>query len=101
MAAWVETVTDHLPAGPSRSLVSELAVEPLKLLRSGEVDERYAGGIIARMAERVAAADERRLRSALQRAEAAGDRGEAQELTVRLSGAALHRRALAERANEV
>jgi len=101
MAAWVETVTDHLPAGPSRSLVSELAVEPLKLLRSGEVDERYAGGIIARMAERVAAADERRLRSALQRAEAAGDRAEAQELTVRLSGAALHRRALAERANEV
>ncbi len=95
--AWVETVADGLPAGPLRSLVSELAVEPPRH-RAEAVDERYAGAILARMAERVAAADERVLRSQLQRAEAAGEADRVRELAGDLVAVATYRRALADRA---
>ena len=67
----MDTVAGQLPAGALRSLVTELAVEPPPVPPDA-VNARYAGAILARMAERVAAADERDLRSALQRAEAAG-----------------------------
>jgi DNA primase len=99
-AAWVETVSGQLPAGPLRSLVSELAVEPPRH-RFDAVDSRYAGAILARMAERVAATDERRLYSMLQRAEATGDKDKARSLSADLSAVALYRRALAERASEL
>ena len=99
-AAWVDTVTTRLPAGPLRSLVSELAVEPPRY-KGDSVDSRYAGAILARMAERVAAADQRRLYSALQRAEAAGDKDKVRSLSADLSAVALYRRALAERASEI
>ena len=100
MASWVETVTGHLPAGPLRSLVSELAVEPPRH-RGDNVDSRYAGAILARMAERVAAADQRRLYSALQRAEASGDKAKVLALSADLSAVALYRRALSDRASEL
>lgn len=96
-AVWVETVAEQLPAGPLRSLVSELAVEPPRQ-RADQVDTRYAGAILARMAERAALAEERRLRSALQRAEADGDRDLSRDLNRDLSAMALYRRALADRA---
>ena len=80
-----------------RSLVTELAVEPLRH-RSEEPEPRYAGAILARMAERVAAAQERELVSALRRAEAAGDRERAAALNADLSSVMAYRRALSDRA---
>jgi DNA primase len=95
--AWVSAVADQLPAGALRSLVTELAVEPPRH-RSEEPDSRYAGAILARMAERVAATQERDLRSALQRAEAAGDTQRSAVLQADLMSVTAYRRALGERA---
>jgi DNA primase len=94
---WVSTVAEQLPDGPLRSLVTELAVEPLRH-RSEEPEPRYAGAILARMAERVAAGQERELVSALRRAEAAGDRERAAALNADLSTVMAYRRALSDRA---
>jgi DNA primase len=96
-ATWVASVSDNLPAGPLRSLVTELAVEPLRH-RSEEPEPRYAGAILARMAERVAVAQERDLASALRRAEAAGDRERAASLNADLNRVMAYRRALSDRA---
>jgi DNA primase len=96
-AAWVDTVADFLPAGSLRSLVSELAVEPLRH-RLAAVNANYAGAILAGIALRVAITDERELRSAMQRAEAAGDSGLVLKLHADLVAVASYRRALADRA---
>ena len=96
-AGWVEAVRDRLPAGPLRSLVTELAVEPPPVPPQA-VNARYAGAILARMAERIAAIDERDLRSAMQRAEAAGDHERVLSLHAELVAVANNRRALADRA---
>jgi DNA primase len=96
-AAWVDAVAEHLPAGPFRSLVTELAVDPPPVPPDA-VNANYAGAILARMAERVAAADERNLRSALQRAEAAGESDRVLRLHSDLVAVANYRRALADRA---
>ena len=67
---WVDDVAEHLPDGPLRSLVSELAVEPPEWLTADSAE--YAGGSSpagARIAN-----GRSRLQSAMQRAEAAGDR---------------------------
>jgi DNA primase len=90
------SVSEHVPAGVLRSLVSELSVEPPR--RSGAPDAHYAGAILARMAERVAAIDETRLRSQLQRAEADGDRDRSTTLQTDLFAMTAYRRALADRA---
>ena len=90
-------VAEHLPAGPLRSLVTELSVEPPRH-RAEEPGAAYAGAILARMAERVAAVEEERLRSALQRAEADHDRGRAQQINLDLKAMSDYRRALADRA---
>jgi DNA primase len=94
-ASWVAAVAAELPAGGLRSLVTELSVEPPRH-RSEEPDARYAGAILARMAERVAAAREGELRSALQRASAAGDSARADALLSDLMSMTAYRRALAE-----
>ena len=96
-AAWVTAVADQAPPGPVRSLVTELAVEPPSH-RSDEPDGRYAGSIVARMAERAAAVEERRLQSALRRAEAEHDRDRAMSLQTDLVKMAAYRRALSDRA---
>ena len=96
-AAWVDTVAEHLPAGPWRSLVTELAVEPPRN-KLDAVNAQYAGAILAGMALRVAAADERNLKSALQRAEASGDTEARLRLQADLAAVANYRRALADRA---
>jgi DNA primase len=96
-AAWVDTVADHLPAGAWRSLVTELAVEPPRN-KLDAVNAQYAGAILAGMALRVAAADERNLKSALQRAEASGDTEARLRLQTDLAAVANYRRALADRA---
>jgi DNA primase len=96
-AAWVTAVAAQAPAGPVRSLVTELAVEPPRH-RSDEPDGRYAGAIVARMAERAAAVEERRLQSALRRAEAEHDRDRAMSLQTDLVKMAAYRRALSDRA---
>jgi DNA primase len=96
-AAWVDTVAEQLPTGAFRSLVTELAVEPPPVPPDA-VNARYAGAILARMAERVAAAEERNLRSAMQRAEASGDSGLVLRLHADLVAVANYRRALADRA---
>jgi DNA primase len=96
-SAWVAEVSEHLPSGPLHSLVTELAVEPLRH-RAEEPEPRYAGAILARMAERVAAAQERDLASALRRAEAAGDKQRAAELNGDLNRVMAYRRALSDRA---
>jgi DNA primase len=96
-AAWVDAVAEQLPSGGFRSLVTELAVEPPPVPPDA-VNARYAGAILARMAERVAAAEERNLRSAMQRAEASGDSGLVLRLHADLVAVANYRRALADRA---
>ena len=96
-AAWVDVVADRLPSGVLRSLVTELAVQPPPVPPLS-VNARYAGAIIAGMAERVAAVQEREFRSALQRAEASGDRARARALSADLAAVAQYRRALADRA---
>lgn len=98
--SWVADIAQYLPAGPLRSLVTELAVEPV-LSTDTEVEPRYAGAILARMAERQAAAQEREILSALRRAEAVGDRERATALSGDLSRVAAYRRALADRARGV
>jgi len=96
-AGWVTAVAEQAPAGAVRSLVTELAVEPPSH-RSDEPDGRYAGAIVARMAERTAAIEERRLQSALRRAEAEHDRDRAMSLQTDLVKMAAYRRALSDRA---
>ncbi|MDQ6657203.1 MAG: DNA primase [Actinomycetota bacterium] len=95
--SWSSTVAEHVPAGVVRSLVSELSVEPPRR-RSGEPDRLYAGGVLAAMAERVAAGEVSRLRSKLQRAEAAGDREMAASIQADLLAVMAYRRALSDRA---
>jgi DNA primase len=94
---WMTTVGGHVPAGVLRSLITELAVEPPRR-GSGEPDARYAGAVVAAMAERVAAADESRLQSALMRAVAGGDRDKAASLQTDLFKVTAYRRALSDRA---
>lgn len=94
---WVDDVRGELPEGRLRSLVTELAVERPEWL-TDEVDAHYAGGIIARLAERQAKRQEQQLRSALQRAEAAGDRDQARALNADLLEFTRYRLALTQRA---
>jgi DNA primase len=94
---WVDDVRGELPEGRLRSLVTELAVERPEWL-TDEVDAHYAGGIIARLAERQAKRREMQLRSALQRAEASGDRDLARELNGDLLEFTRYRMALTQRA---
>ncbi len=95
--AWVDSVRGEVPDGPLRSLVSELAVERPEW-PTDEVDARYAGSIIARLAERQAIRQELHLKSALQRAEAAGDSARARELNADLFEFTKYRLALTKRA---
>lgn len=95
--AWMEQVSSHLPAGPLRSMVSELGVEPPRV-GAGQTETGYAGGVLAAMGERVAAAEESVLASALRRAEADGDRTRVAELQTDLLEVTAYRRALALRA---
>ncbi len=94
---WVDQVRGELPEGRLRSLVSELAVERPEW-PTDQVDARYAGSIIARLAERQAMRQERQLKSALQRAEATGDSALARELNADLFEFTKYRLALTRRA---
>jgi DNA primase len=94
---WVDDVRAELPDGRLRSLVTELAVERPEWM-TDEVDAHYAGSIIARLAERHAKRQELQLKSALQRAEAAGDRDLARELNADLLEFTKYRLALTKRA---
>lgn len=96
--AWVSTISEHLPSGGLRSMVTELAVEPLR--RKSDDDAHYAGAILAALALPVATSREHSLRSDLQRAEAAGDTDRAAQLTRDLMEMAKYRRALSERAKQ-
>lgn len=98
--AWVGAVAEYLPSGPLRSLVTELAVEPVRYA-GDEVELRYVGAILARMAERQAIAQERELVSALRRAEATGDKERAVAISGDLAQVGAYRRALADRARGV
>ncbi|HEY5881387.1 MAG TPA: DNA primase [Nakamurella sp.] len=95
--AWVDEVRGELPEGRLRSLVTELAVERPEWL-TDDVDARYAGSIIARLAERQAIRRELQLKSALQRAEATGDGALARELNADLADFTMYRLALTKRA---
>ena len=94
--AWRGSIIEHLPTGGVRSLVTELAVEPLHTKSSDLA--RYAGSILAALAEPAAKLQEDRLRSDLQRSEASGDRSRAEALRADLAEMAAYRRALSERA---
>ncbi len=96
---WVDAVREQLPAGSLRTLVAELAVDRPEW-PSDQVDGRYAGAILARLAERVALIEERNLHSALQRAEAAGESDRIRELLAHLIEVANYRRALSDRAKD-
>ncbi len=94
---WVDEVRGELPEGRLRSLVTELAVERPEW-PTDQVDARYAGSIIARLAERQALRQELQLKSALQRAEATGDSALARELNADLFEFTKYRLALTKRA---
>jgi len=96
---WVDAVREQLPAGPLRTLVGELAVDRPEW-PSDQVEGRYAGAILARLAERVALIEERNLHSALQRAETAGEPERVRELLAQLIEVANYRRALSDRAKD-
>ncbi len=68
-AAWVERVRQEAIDEVVRSLVTELAVEPLRL--DGDPDARYAGEQVARIRERVVTRQVVELRSQLQRVDPA------------------------------
>ena len=93
----MDEVRGELPEGRLRSLVTELAVERPEWL-TDQVDARYAGSIIARLAERQAIRRELQLKSALQRAEATGDGALARELNADLAEFTRYRLALTKRA---
>ncbi len=93
--AWLSSIVERLPPGALRSLVTELAVEPL---RTKTDLTYYAGSILAKLAERAAKIQEDGLRSDLQRAEASGDAHRAAALNADLAEIAKYRRALSERA---
>lgn len=95
VTAWRGSITEHLPNGGVRSLVTELAVEPLNTKLTDLA--RYAGSILAALAEPAAKMQEDRLRSDLQRAEASGDGDRARALGADLAKMAAYRRALSER----
>lgn len=63
--AWVEAVREAATDDTVRSLVTELAVEPLRL--DGEADTRYVGEQAARVRERLVTRQVVELRSQLQR----------------------------------
>jgi len=94
--AWLTSISEHLPPGGVRSLITELAVEPLHT-KSDDLGG-YAGSILAALAERAARVQEDNLRSDLQRAEATGDAQRAAALNADLAQVARYRRALSERA---
>ncbi|SDP47659.1 DNA primase [Nakamurella panacisegetis] len=94
--AWVTSIGEHLAPGMLRSLITELAIEPLRTKSDDET--RYAGAILADLQLRVAKINEAALRSELQRAEASGDSQRAGQLNADLAEMAKYRRALSERA---
>jgi len=92
----VSSIAEHLPTGGVRSMVTELAVEPLHTKSDNLIG--YAGSILAALGERAAKVQEDALRSDLQRAESTGNAGRAAELSADLAEVARYRRALSERA---
>ncbi len=99
-AAWMSAVDVQLPRGMLSSLLTELAVEPLRH-RGIEVDAQYAGSILAAMSQRTAAAAMKELRSAMQRAAAAGDSAAVGQIGLDLQATEAYWRALRERANQL
>ena len=95
-SGFVEAVSQALPTGWLRSLVTELAVERLR--RRGEADVVYAGALLATLEDRQWAQQERGLRSDLRRAEADGDHVLIGDLSMDLMKVSAYRRALIERA---
>jgi DNA primase len=93
--AWLSSIIERLPPSGLRSLVTELALEPLRTKADLTF---YAGSILAKLAERAAKIQEDGLRSDLQRAEASGDAHRAAALNADLAEMAKYRRALSERA---
>jgi DNA primase len=62
---WVDQVADQCPDLVARSLVTELAVEPLRI--TGEPDARYVAGTLSRLQELKVSREIARLKSRLQR----------------------------------
>jgi DNA primase len=95
---WVGTLSEELPSGPLRTLVSELAVERLMSVSTDEV--AYAGAVLASLGVRAQLAHEAELEGALRRAEAVGDNLRTRELLGELQEVSDYRRKLSERAAE-
>ena len=94
--SWVDEIAARLPIGAPKTLVTELAVEPVA--QRAEPDARYAGSILAAVQVPVARERERRTRSELQRAESGGDSSRAHELRLDLLEISEWVRALVDRA---
>jgi len=63
--ALIDAATPHTPEGPVRSLLSELAVEPLRA--RGEADAHYVGSMIAAVQENLVGRQIAEIKSRLQR----------------------------------
>jgi DNA primase len=65
--ALIDAASVHVPQGTVRSLVSELAVEPLQAKGAGEVDVRYISGVLAAVQENLVGRQIGEIKSKLQR----------------------------------
>ncbi|SFB28505.1 DNA primase [Amycolatopsis marina] len=65
--ALIDAASAHAPQGTIRSLLSELAVEPLQAQGEGEVDVRYISGVLAAVQENLVGRQIGEIKSKLQR----------------------------------
>jgi len=94
--SWVAVVRDAAPDDALRTLVTELAVERLRC--DGEPDPRYAGAVLARLAELAATRRITELKSKLQRLNPVTAEQEYNRLFGELVALESQRRGLRERA---
>ncbi len=94
--SWLEVVREHCPQPMLRSLITELAVEPL---RSREDDQaRYLGSVLARLQETLVSRQVGDVKSRLQRLSPAEDADEYHALFGDLVALEQYRKALREQA---
>ncbi|KWX01908.1 DNA primase [Carbonactinospora thermoautotrophica] len=101
--AWLERVREHAPDDQVRSLVTELAVEPLRDQRpngAGEPDPRYVTAILARVQERHVSRRIAEVKSRLQRVNPTERPDEHNRLFGELIALEQYRRGLLERGIE-
>jgi DNA primase len=94
---FLDAVAEQCPQGSVRSLLSELAVEPLRA-RPGDDEARYASAVLARLQETVVAREIVQLKSKLHRMSPLDDRDTYYQLWGDLAALEQYRKGLGEQA---